>query len=611
MRICTVLAIMTVSVGGLSVATMASANPRNQLPAATPGTPVSSLDDCNNVPSSDNYDALADPYSLYNKKNAMGVDAYYRNNDFGQGIDVAVIDTGVAPVPGLDNVVDGPDLSFESQAPYGLEANTDLPYNDAFGHGTHMASIIAGRDVTTAPYGTDDSTKFSGVAPGARILNMKVADAQGAVDTTQIIASIDWIVEHRNDPSLHLNVRVLNLSYSIRSTDPADQDAVAFALEQAWKAGIFVVVSAGNDGKPDGTTAHLGSPANDRTLMTVGSYDVVTKRSSEFSSAGNIDHADVVAPGEHLMALHVKGSASDDEIADDCRAALNKHTAWSSPIFGEPDAPGRFVRGSGTSQATAMVSGVAALMFSRSPHMVPDQVARILTESATTVAGANSVNGSGKITLDGPHGAYNTRTPTVRDTHYSNVTKGGRIDESRGLDALPCLSLPVAERNRGDINPHPSRGHLFVNGLCSDIMNMSTRDRYTAMDVDIRGVPFSQSAHETEELVSTTWPFNYVPPASGPQVLPWTDTIDGEVWNGNVWAGTTVVRGTDGRDQWTGHRWSGNDWSGHRWSDFDWSGHRWSGEGWSSEGLDGHRWSDSSWSGHRWSGNTFRDLVWQ
>eukprot|EP01041_Mallomonas_annulata_P019950 gene19950-39516_t len=190
----------------------------------------------------------------------------------GQGIDVAVIDTGVAKVPGLDRpgkVIDGPDLSFDNVEP-------TLRATDAFGHGTHMAGIIAGSDVAPgtssvgcrtclgkSPY--TDTTKFVGIAPEARIINVKAGAFDGAADVSQIIAAIDWVVQHRKDPGM--NIRVLNLSFGTDSTQSASLDPLVFAAEQAWKAGIVVVAAAGNDGL---ATSSLANPALSPTILAVG-----------------------------------------------------------------------------------------------------------------------------------------------------------------------------------------------------------------------------------------------------------------------------------------------------------------------------------------------------
>jgi serine protease AprX len=121
----------------------------------------------------------------------------------GHGVDVAVLDTGVAPVPGLDagKVVYGPDLSFDSQT-------SSAAYLDGYGHGTVMASIIGGNDGVAGG--------FQGVAPAARIVSVKVGATNGAVDVSQIIAGIDWVVAHAHDPGM--NIRVLNISLGTDST---------------------------------------------------------------------------------------------------------------------------------------------------------------------------------------------------------------------------------------------------------------------------------------------------------------------------------------------------------------------------------------------------------
>src|SRR3954449_4498076 len=140
------------------------------------------------------YDAVGDKGSLYNIAEVVGAHASYSAGYTGKGIGVALIDTGVAPVPGLTsgNVVHGPDLSFDSQQP-------DFAHLDAYGHGTHLASIIAGRDAVGTAKSYTSATRFNGIAPDATLVNVKVGASDGAVDVTQVIAGIDWVVEHRND----------------------------------------------------------------------------------------------------------------------------------------------------------------------------------------------------------------------------------------------------------------------------------------------------------------------------------------------------------------------------------------------------------------------------
>ena len=120
------------------------------------------------------YNASSDAGSMLNTSQMTGAQAYWAAGYTGRGVDVALIDSGVAPVDGLtypDKVINGPDLSFDSQAP-------NLTYLDSLGHGTHMAGIIAGRanGAVTGAY-VGDQTNFLGMAPDARIVSIKVADA--------------------------------------------------------------------------------------------------------------------------------------------------------------------------------------------------------------------------------------------------------------------------------------------------------------------------------------------------------------------------------------------------------------------------------------------------
>ena len=290
----------------------------------------------------DSYDPAADVNSMSRTTAYTGVTDWWDAGFTGAGVDVAVIDTGVVPVDGLatpGKIVYGPDLSLDSQ-------DSELRNLDANGHGTFMAGIIAG-----------NGDSFLGVAPDARIVSVKVGTANGSVDVSQVIAAIDWVVQHRQDNGL--NIRVLNLSYGTDSTQPYTVDPLAFAVEQAWKAGIFVVAATGNEGYVF-KTGTLTNPAFDPKIFAVGASDSMgTAKMGDdtvapFSSTGsNARYVDVVAPGAHIVSLRVPGSYIDQ--------AYGSTGYLSDTLF----------RGSGTSEAAAFTSGEAALAIQQRPGSPP------------------------------------------------------------------------------------------------------------------------------------------------------------------------------------------------------------------------------------------------
>src|SRR3954447_23145773 len=186
-----------------------------------------------------------------------GASALWNSGATGQGVDVALVDSGVVPTAGLDGgkVVYGPDLTQEN--------GTQTQNLDTYGHGTHMAGIIAGRDASATSY-AGNTSDLVGMAPDSRIVSIKIADAKGETDVSQAIAAIDWVVENKNANGM--NIRVMNMSFGTDSTQSYVLDPLAFAAEQAWHAGIVVVVAVGNDG-----ISHINNPATDPYVIAVGS----------------------------------------------------------------------------------------------------------------------------------------------------------------------------------------------------------------------------------------------------------------------------------------------------------------------------------------------------
>jgi subtilisin family serine protease len=353
-------------------------------------------------------DTSANDGSMYDTARQVGAKRYWTKGYTGRGVDIAVIDTGVSPVVGLaggGKLVYGPDLSFEAPSP-------SLRNLDTYGHGTHMAGIIAGRD--DGSYNLVESdTAFVGIAPDARIVSLKVANAMGATDVSQVIAALDWVVANgRRDG---LNVRVINLSFGTDGVQHYTLDPLSYAVEQAWHAGYLVVVAAGNGGFG---SAKLNNPAYNPFVLAVGATDTRGTMNLNddivpaFSSSGDKHrNPDIVAPGKSIVSLRVGGSQLD----------------LSHP---EGRVGQRFFKGSGTSQAAAIVSGAAALIIEQRPNIAPDQLKDLFNSNAVKLPGADPVaQGNGALHLGLIVNAATNRTAIQT---WQPSTGTGSLDAARG-----------------------------------------------------------------------------------------------------------------------------------------------------------------------------------
>jgi serine protease AprX len=473
------------------------------------------------------YTPASDPYSMANTTSQTGARAWWSAGYTGAGVDVAVIDTGVSPVTGLSTagkVVNGPDLSLESQA-------ANLRYLDTNGHGTFMAGLIAGRDSTvTAPYSSAPASSYLGMAPDARIVNVKVATADGGADVSQVIAAIDWVVQHRNDNGMR--IRVINLSYGTKSSQSAGVDPLSYAAERAWKAGIVVVAAAGNSGYQ--AEQGLASPAYNRFVIGVGGYDTLGTAATGddvlgLYSAGiahSVDRApDFVAVGSHMQGLRVPSSYLD---ANHSEGRIDN----------------RYFRGSGTSEAAAITSGTIALILQKYPSLTPDQVKRFIAVNTLPPAGADpdpDYWGSGRVNLAG----LATRTPTAYTQTFPNGTGTGSLELARGTD------------------------HISLNGVT------------LTGEKDIFGRPYNAAAMAVAQAAGSSW--------SGGS---WNgSTWSGSTWSGSSWSAPSWSGSSWSGSSWSGSSWSGSSWSGSSWSGSSWSGSSWSGSSWSGNTWASGSWS--------------------
>ena len=341
----------------------------------------------------------------------------------GKGVGVAIIDSGITSYhddlyrtrnrPDTRRVAHFRDFTRASGSTL-WAGTTELPH-DEYGHGTHVAGIIAGN-------GVDSRGARAGVAPGAHLIGLKVLDAEGNGYVSDVIAAIDYAIAVK----AVYNVRVINLSVASAVIESYNVDPLALAARRAVEAGIVVVAASGNLGRNAADAAQFGgitSPGNAPWVLTVGAstHQGTAWRSDDdvagFSSRGPsyIDFAakpDLVAPGvgiESLSDPHSTLYATFPDFLIDGAV-----TTWYKP----------YLSLTGTSMAAPVVSGTIALMLQLNPDLTPNAVKAILQYTAqirpgehVLAQGAGMLNARGAVRLAAFFGSPRSGVPAgYRDT---------------------------------------------------------------------------------------------------------------------------------------------------------------------------------------------------
>lgn len=263
----------------------------------------------------------------------------------GNGIHVAILDSGVG---------NHPDLTGRVIANIDFLHNKQTAYDDC-GHGTHIAGILCGS-------GNLSRGIFQGIAPSCHIISLKVLDEAGNGDVEHLIKGIRWVIQNQKK----YNIRIMNIS--IGSGDDLGGQKIRNiieAVEEAWRAGLVVVAAAGNGGPSTGSISVIGSSSR---VITVGCHDngytdSRGKSCEQYSGRGPSQYAikkpDIVAPGTDIVSC-------------------NAFTYHKGGRYVYP-----YVKKSGTSMATPIVSGACALLLEKEPRLTNDEVKIRMQRTAT------------------------------------------------------------------------------------------------------------------------------------------------------------------------------------------------------------------------------------
>ena len=287
----------------------------------------------------------------------------------GRGVGVAVLDTGIAgDLP--DFVTAGKSRVIASAVTNPCARNA----HDQVGHGTHVAGLIAGNSMNS-PSLKKLQGKYMGIAPRANLISVKVSDDDGDTTVLDVINGLQFVVDHKAD----LGIRVVNLSLSSTVAESYKTDPLDAAVEAAWFSGIVVVAAAGNEGTAPDAVSY--APGNDPYVISVGAMDdrgttsLYDDQLASWSSRGvtqdGIQKPEILAPGNRLIAP----LAPNSDFERLCRKCMISHS---------------YFRLSGTSMASAVVSGAAALVLEKNPGMTPNQVTGAMMSTLRNVPGVGA-----------------------------------------------------------------------------------------------------------------------------------------------------------------------------------------------------------------------------
>ena len=316
----------------------------------------------------------------------------------GSGIGVAVLDSGI----------DNAHKSFlgtnnNSRIVFSKDFTGENRVDDPYGHGTHVAGIVAGNARIS-------SGKYTGIAANANIINLRVLNSTGTGSVASLLSALDWTFTNRNT----YNIKVVNLSLGTIAHDSYKNDPICRAVRKLVDAGVVVLAAAGNNGKDSSGRKLYGrihSPGIEPSAITVGATnsfgtndradDVMATYSSRGPSRGawidaagvkhydNLVKPDLVAPGNKIVSAESNNCLlvqQQPSLHVSLNNGMNRKEMYMN----------------GTSMATPVAAGAAVLLLQANPKLTPNMVKMILMYTAQQLRGFNMLEqGAGEINIEG------------------------------------------------------------------------------------------------------------------------------------------------------------------------------------------------------------------
>lgn len=480
------------------------------------------------------FNALPSTVATSDNENTFKQTIAAPEGESGTGVTVAVVDTGVDPDADID-VVKHVNVSGGSDG-------------DGLGHGTFMAGLVAG-----------DDKDFGGVASGAQVLDVQVADSDGSTNLSSVLAGLQEVADHRK---AHPELQVAMLALSTDSPLPPWLDPLTRALDRLWFRGVTVVVASGNDGQGE-----LSSPATDPLLLAVGALDEADTAVRDddtvpdFSAYGKAfgkKRPDLVAPGVSLISTAAKDSLA---YAENPTSHVDED----------------FLKGTGTSMSAAVAAGAVAALMAQRPGLSPDQAKRLLMTTAYDSRDLRAKNGAGQ----------------------------------GGLDLAAALAAPVPPATAPDV-PTTDFGPAEADAAAWAQFAQAWADG----DLQALAQAWVALSEQSRRWAANAWSM-----AALAQALQEDEgTFNSRRWAGGHWATDQWASRRWATDEWVSRRWADQEWLDEVWESRRWASRRWAAEDWLSfawalrisetDPAVVELWEDGQWDSRRWASRRWADVAW-
>jgi serine protease AprX len=505
----------------------------------------------------------------------------------GDDIGVVVIDSGIQKHK---------DLDIKKRDKFNPDSRTA---NDVNGHGTHVAGIIGGN-------GKKSEGLYSGIAPEAKLIGLKVSDENGSAYESDIVLALQWVLEKKEK----YNIRVINLSVNSSVESSYHESPVNAAVEILWLNGVVVVASAGNTMPGSDVNPVNAAPANDPFIITVGasderatadpSDDVIASFSAHGNTLDGYAKPDIIAPGRNIISV------------------LSNKSAWVEGYEDRTFYDSEYIRLSGTSMAAPMVTGAIALLLQAEPDLTPDQVKYRLMHTGTNLSGYPYLDVNAALTVKTTQSANEGVIPHMLLAKMAMIAYWA-YEDCESAKAMVLTYQETVQLVMQDIQSYMDESSGSVDKLekahkkledAIKELNEESPDKEKAIDKLEEAVRELEDGITDEEIDAQSGLAFMDTLVEVAQQLAVYDVNDCGIGDNDEGEGVEWGSVNWNSVNWNSVNWNSVNWNSVNWNSVNWNSVNWNSVNWNSVNWNSVNWNSVNWNSVNWNSVNWNSIKW-